>query len=86
MAAQTNFIDIATIWLHAGKGGKPAKAPDARSARRESSRALREAVQGRSARSRDAGAGEATPEMCIRDRQGSAPARRCGAFSGTQDV
>ena len=21
MAAQTNFIDIATIWLHAGKGG-----------------------------------------------------------------
>ena len=20
MAAQTNFIDIATIWLHAGKG------------------------------------------------------------------
>ena len=33
------------------KGGKPAKAPDARSARRENSRALREAVQGRSARS-----------------------------------
>ena len=22
MAAQTNFIDIATIWLHAGKGGE----------------------------------------------------------------
>ena len=21
MAAQTNFIDLATIWLHAGKGG-----------------------------------------------------------------
>ena len=21
MAAQTNFIDMATIWLHAGKGG-----------------------------------------------------------------
>ena len=48
-----------------GKGGKPAKAPDARSARRESSRALREAVQGRSARSRDAGAGEATPAQSI---------------------
>ena len=56
------------LWLAAAaeqskkqKGGKPAKAPDARSARRENSRALREAVQGRSARSRDAGAGEATP-------------------------
>ena len=47
------------------KGGKPAKAPDARSARRESSRALREAVQGRSARSRDAGAGEATPAQSL---------------------
>ena len=47
------------------KGGKPAKAPDARSARRESSRALREAVQGRSTRSRDAGAGEATPAQSI---------------------
>ena len=47
------------------KGGKPAKAPDARSARRENSRALREAVQGRSARSRDAGAGEATPAQSL---------------------
>ena len=47
------------------KGGKPAKAPDARSARRESSRVLREAVQGRSARSRDARAGEATPAQSI---------------------
>lgn len=47
------------------KGGKPAKAPDARSARRESNRALREAVQGRSARSRDAGAGEATPAQSL---------------------
>ena len=47
------------------KGGKPAKAPDARSARRESSRALREAVQGRSARGRDAGAGEATPAQSL---------------------
>ena len=47
------------------KGGKPAKAPDARSARRESSRALREAVQGRSTRSRDAGAGEATPAQSL---------------------
>ena len=25
MAAQTNFIDIATIWLHAGKGGDGAE-------------------------------------------------------------
>ena len=47
------------------KGGKPAKAPDARSARRENSRALREAVQGRSARSRDAGAGETTPAQSL---------------------
>ena len=47
------------------KGGKPAKAPDARSARRENSRALREAVQGRSVRSRDAGAGEATPAQSL---------------------
>ena len=47
------------------KGGKPAKAPDARSARRENSRALREAVQGRSARSRDAGTGEATPAQSL---------------------
>ena len=60
------------LWLAAAaeqskkqKGGKPAKAPDARSARRESSRALREAVQGRSARSRDAGAGEATPAQSL---------------------
>lgn len=47
------------------KGGKPAKAPDARSARRENSRALREAVQGRSTRGRDAGAGEATPAQSL---------------------
>ena len=60
------------LWLAAAaeqskkqKGGKPAKAPDARSARRENSRALREAVQGRSARSRDAGAGEATPAQSL---------------------
>ena len=60
------------LWLAAAaeqskkqKGGKPAKAPDARSARRENSRALREAVQGRGARSRDAGAGEATPAQSL---------------------
>ena len=47
------------------KGGKSAKAPDARNVRRENSRALREAVQGRSARSRDAGAGEATPAQSL---------------------
>ena len=60
------------LWLAAAaeqskrqKGGKPAKVPDARSARRENSRALREAVQGRSTRSRDAGAGEATPAQSL---------------------
>ena len=60
------------LWLAAAaeqskkqKGSKAAKAPDARSARRENSRALREAVQGRSTRSRDAGAGEATPAQSL---------------------
>ena len=28
MAAQTNFIDIATIWLHAGKGGDGGRGGD----------------------------------------------------------
>ena len=60
------------LWLEAaaqagkkagkGKPGKAAKPgrDDARSARRENARSCREAVQGRSLRSRDAGAGEAT--------------------------
>ena len=48
----------------AAKGGRQAK-PDARSARRENSRALREAVQGRASRSKDAGAGEATPAQSL---------------------
>ena len=50
------------------KGGKPQKAAkpaDARSDRRENSRACREAVQGRSSRSRDAGAGDASPAQSL---------------------
>ena len=72
LAAPGTYTAEEELWLAAAaeqskkqKGGKPAKAPDARSARRESSRALREAVQGRSARSRDAGAGEATPAQSL---------------------
>ena len=63
------------LWLAAAaeagrkaKGGKPQKGSrpaDARSARRENSRACREAAQGRSARSRDGGAGEATPAQSL---------------------
>ena len=65
------------LWLEAaaqagkkaGKGkGKPAKSfdkADARSARREASRSCHEAVQGRNARTRDAGAGEATPAQSL---------------------
>ncbi|OLA23595.1 MAG: tRNA and rRNA cytosine-C5-methylase [Faecalibacterium sp. CAG:82-related_59_9] len=53
----------------AGKGkGKPAKSfdkADARSARREASRSCHEAVQGRNTRTRDAGAGEATPAQSL---------------------
>ena len=47
-----------------GKGGKPAKAPDARSARRENASACREAVQG-GKRSRDAAAGETSPAQSL---------------------
>ena len=64
------------LWLEAaaqagkkaGKGkGKSAKpgCDDARSARRENARSCREAAQGRAARSRDAGAGEATPAQSL---------------------
>ena len=63
------------LWLAAAaeagkkaKGSKPQKAAkpaDARSARRENSRACREAVQGRSSRSRDAGAGDASPAQSL---------------------
>ena len=65
------------LWLEAaaqagkkaGKGkGKPAKSfdkADARSARREASRSCHEAVQGRNTRTRDAGAGEATPAQSL---------------------
>ena len=64
------------LWLEAaaqagkkaGKGkGKPTRAgrDDARSARRENARSCREAVQGRASRSRDDGAGEATPAQSL---------------------
>ena len=61
------------LWLaaaaEAGKKGKgkakPAKAADARSARRADSRACRDAVQGTSRRTRDTGAGEATPAQSL---------------------
>ena len=65
------------LWLEAaaqagkkaGKGkGKPTKGfdkADARSARREASRSCHEAVQGRNTRTRDAGAGEATPAQSL---------------------
>ena len=46
------------------KGGKPAKTPDARSARRENARACREAVQGEK-RSREAQAGETNPAQSL---------------------
>ena len=63
--------DLADAAAEAGrkaKGGKPQKGgrpADARSARRENSRACREAAQGRSVRSRDGGAGEATPAQSL---------------------
>ena len=61
------------LWLaaaaQAGKKGKgkakPAKAADARSTRRADSRACRDAVQGTSRRTRDTGAGEATPAQSL---------------------
>ena len=61
------------LWLaaaaEAGKKGKgkakPAKVADARSARRADSRACRDAVQGTSRRTRDTGAGEATPAQSL---------------------
>ena len=61
------------LWLaaaaQAGKKGKgkakPAKAADVRSTRRADSRACRDAVQGTSRRTRDTGAGEATPAQSL---------------------
>lgn len=62
------------LWLEAaldagkkakGKGAKPSKAADARSARREASRACRDAVQGRSQRAREASAGESSPTQSL---------------------
>ena len=62
------------LWLAAAaeagkkaKNGKPQRSqkPDARAARRENTRACRDAAQGRNARSRDAGAGEASPAQSL---------------------
>lgn len=49
-----------------GKGGKPsAKAADARTDRRQASRACRDAVQGRSQRFKDTAAGESSPAQSL---------------------
>ena len=74
-AAPGEYTPEEQLWLAAAaeagqkaKGSKPQKAAkpaDARSARRENSRACREAVQGRSSRSRDAGAGDASPAQSL---------------------
>ncbi len=48
-----------------GKAHKGFDKADARSARREASRSCHEAVQGRNTRTRDAGAGEATPAQSL---------------------
>ena len=77
LSAPGEYSPEEQLWLEAaaqagkkaGKGkGKPAKSfdkADARSARREASRSCHEAVQGRNTRTRDAGAGEATPAQSL---------------------
>ena len=77
LSAPGEYSPEEQLWLEAaaqagkkaGKGkGKPAKSfdkADARSARREASRSCHETVQGRNTRTRDAGAGEATPAQSL---------------------
>ena len=75
LPAPGEYTSEEQLWLTAAaeagkkaKGSKPQKAAkpaDARSARRENSRACREAVQGRSSRGRDAGAGDASPAQSL---------------------
>ena len=83
------------LWLAAAaeagkkaKGSKPQKAAkpaDARSARRENSRACREAVQGRSSRSREAGAGDASPVQSLAACRGAWRRRSAaGGFSADE--
>lgn len=73
LPAEGEYTAEEQLWLAAaeaagkknkGKGGKPAKVPDARSARRENARACREAVQG-GKRSREVQAGETSPAQSL---------------------
>ena len=73
LPAEGEYTAEEQLWLAAaeaagkkakGKGGKPAKTLDARSARRENARACREAVQG-DKRSREAQAGETSPAQSL---------------------
>ena len=74
LPAEGEYPPEEQLWLAAAaetgkkgkaKGGRPVKIPDARTARREASRACREAVQGGRSRSRDTGAGETTPAQSL---------------------
>ena len=73
LPAEGQYTPEEQLWLAAAeavgkkaqsRGGKPAKGPDARSARRENARACREAVQG-GKRSREAQAGETSPAQSL---------------------
>ena len=73
LPAEGEYTAEEQLWLAAaetagkkakGKGGKPAKAADARASRRENVRACREAVQGEK-RSREAQAGETSPAQSL---------------------
>ena len=74
LPAEGEYPPEEQLWLAAAaetgkkgkaKGGRPVKTPDTRTARREASRACREAVQGGRSRSRDTGAGETTPAQSL---------------------
>ena len=75
LPAPGEYTSEELLWLEAAadtgkksakaKGGKASKGPDARGARRENARACRDAVQGGRSRSRDTGAGEATPAQSL---------------------
>ena len=73
LPAEGQYTPEEQLWLAAAeaagkkaqsRGGKPAKGPDARSARRENARACREAVQG-GKHSREAQAGETSPAQSL---------------------
>ena len=74
LPAEGEYTPEEQLWLAAAaeqgkkgktKGGRPAKAFDARASRRENTRTCREAVQGRGVRTRDSAAGEATPAQSL---------------------